>query len=252
MKCVAVKVLVRQHTFHCLKEYRKCTAGNDCLIPGTVFDVLKLNDYVDTAAHVVSTPEEYNFYNYSGSEAANVPTKSPGPVAPQEENTATGIPDDEVIQEDSGEGISSRVKKQARTSKVSYAGMDGSTAEEDADDSSILVAHQEEEFGEDNQPRIEEDGQWTLEDAETVIGSVVNAEEISSSYHDINESVLGKRKGVGIGVGGQRKSPRRRFRKDDIPYIHDVDNNVRTSRRSIFGNESATKRQRRLGPMQCQ
>jgi hypothetical protein len=152
--------------------------------------------------------------------------------------------DTQLIQEDSGEGISSRVKKRARTSKVSYAGMDGSTAEEDADDSSILVAHQEEEFGEDNQPRIEEDGQWTLDDADKVIGSVANAEEISSSYHDMNESVLGKRKGVGIGVGGQRKSPRRRFRKDDIPYIHDVDNNVRTSRRSIFENESATKRQK--------
>jgi hypothetical protein len=116
--------------------------------------------------------------------------QSPEPVTPQEENTATGTPDDEMIQEDSGEGISYRVKKRARTSKVSYAGMDGTTAEEDANDSSILFAHQEEEFGEDYQPWIEEDGQWILEDADKVIRSVANAEEISSSYHDINERVM--------------------------------------------------------------
>jgi hypothetical protein len=239
---VAVKVLVRQHTFHQLKEYRKRTTSKDKLIPGTVFDVLTLNDYVEPEAQVVSTPDEYIFQHYMGSEAAT-PTKPPEPVTPQKENTATGNPDDKVIQEDNDDGISSRVKKRARKSKVSFAEMDGSSAEEeDADNSSTLVANQEENFEEENQPRSEEE-QWTMEDADKVIDSVADVEEISSSYHDINESVLGKR-GVGVGVGGQRKSPRRRFKKDDIPYIHDVDNNVRTSRRSIFGNESAPKRQK--------
>lgn len=83
--------------------------------------------------------------------------------------------------------------------------MDGTTAN---DHLSMLIAHQE-EFGGDNRPQIEE--QWTMEDADNVIESFANSETVSSSYHDINESVLRKGKYVSIKIRGQRKSPRRRY-----------------------------------------
>ncbi|MDN6572099.1 MAG: DDE-type integrase/transposase/recombinase, partial [Staphylococcus equorum] len=200
---IALKIIVYNHTYQNLKKYKKIQIDKDHVIPGSVFDVLTLNDFVNHPSQIIT--DEYTTNTTADNQ--NVTT--------EQETTTTSDAVDITTIDDSSKRITRSQTNKGTSANYVYDSENEeeddnkkiaiSNAQEESTDSN-LVHHQEEDLEIDNSPN-----EWKNKDMDMVNDYMNNSPTVSGSYIDNEEKAL-KRKSLGSG----RSEIVKRFKKDLI------------------------------------